>query len=200
MVNRFPQARRRNVEEISRRRALGWLGFLGGGLLIEGCTPAKLALNWVPAEFGDNPERTSAVLSAFADAVIPGVDPRVADLTRPLYDVRFPLHPHLEYLAADLCARSKHRFGGKEFQRLSRGDRDRVIADGLSSDRTTCRLYSGAIMLTQIGYYAGIYDDDAGCETIEWDGRFRVRPLDELTYPDPSSYLAEEIGRLGSHA
>jgi hypothetical protein len=188
------------VVDISRRHALGWLGLLGGGLLVDGCTPAKLALNWYAAEFADNPERTSVVLSAFTDAILPGADARVVDLTRPLYDTRFPLHPHVEYLAADLCARSRRHFHGTEFQYLSRQDRDQVIADGLSSDRTTRRLYSGAILLTQIVYYAGVYDDNAGCEAIEWEGRFRPRPIDELTYPDPSSFLAGELGRRGSHA
>ena len=32
-------------------------------------------------------------------------------------------------------------------------------------------------------------DDEGGCPLIGFEGRFRMRPLAELSYPDPESFL-----------
>ena len=51
------------------------------------------------------------------------------------------------------------------------------------------KLYAGAIYLTQIAFYAGVYDPAAGCALIEFEGENGGFDLDEQTYPVPGRFL-----------
>jgi len=188
------------VEAISRRTALRKLGLVGSALAAVSCTPLKVVLRWYPTEFDVDHDRVDRILAAFVDAVVPGVRSQRRDPTRHLFDPRFPLHSHTGYFAADLCSRAQDRTGNPAFERLTRQLRTRVIADGLAADPTTSRLYSGAIYLTQIASYAGIYDDRDGCATIKWAGRSRPAPANDQTYPRPHDFLAHEVGVRGNFA
>jgi hypothetical protein len=75
-----------------------------------------------------------------------------------------------------------------------------VIQDGLDAGGVTRRLYTGAVFLTQIATYAGIYDEDRGCELIDFGGRNRGFPGSTLTYPDQGRFLAEGITGDGNYA
>ena len=83
---------------------------------------------------------------------------------------------------------------------LSREQRCAVIGSAMSADGTTRKLYSGAIYLTQVACYAGIYDDAVGCPAIGWEGRYRRRRRTELTYPNPDAFLSHEVGVQGNYA
>ncbi len=188
------------MEAISRRKALGMLGLTAGALAVTGCTPVKVVLRWYPVEFDEDIDRVKRVLAAFVDAVVPGVGPRQNDPTRHLFDPRFPLHLHTGYLAADLCRRARDCLGSPAFEFLSGEERAQVITEGLGADPTTARLYAGAIYLTQISSYVGIYDDSDGCPTIGWEGRYRPRSWTDLTYPRADEFLANELGVRGNFA
>ena len=75
-----------------------------------------------------------------------------------------------------------------------------MVESGLSADATTERLYRGAIFLTQIACYAGIYDPEGGCPLIQFDGGYGVRGLDATTYPEPERFLARSVTRDGNPA
>jgi len=61
-------------------------------------------------------------------------------------------------------------------------------------------LYHGAILLTQIGYYGGIYDDRAGCPLIDFPGRYSIQPQDRIVYTDPERFFAKQRTADGNPA
>ena len=191
------------MENISRRQALRRVGVLGAGLgvtLAAGCTPLKIVLHAYPRRFDEDPLLVDRMLAALAETILPdtGQDPN--ELARPLRDERYELAEYRNYLASDLSDRSRRLYGTRSFEALGLPERERIVRDALSGDGITCKLYSGAIFLTQIAFFAGIYDDQEGCPLIEFDGQYRLRPLDELTYPDPHTYLTDAMTVSGSHA
>ena len=191
------------METITRRQALRRVGLLGAGFgvgLAAGCTPLKIVLHAYPRRFDEDASLVDRTLAALAETILPGTDQEPHELARALRDERYEIAEYGNYLAADLSDRSRRLYGTKSFEALGLAERERVVSDALSSDRTTCKLYSGAIFLTQIAFFAGIYDDEAGCSFIEFDGKYRLRPLDELTYPDPHAYLTSAVTESGSYA
>jgi hypothetical protein len=182
---------------VSRRAVLRTLGFAGVGL-IAGCTPLRIVLHDYPEVFDDDRELTDRVLRAFVTTVIPGTDPETPHLTRAFFDPAYPFAPRTAYFAADLCRRSSRAFGHNAFHTLDPVRRSRIIVDGLRADATTRRLYGGAIFLTQVAVYAGIYDDSVGCELIEFQGsRGLLSPMAQR-YPHPERFLACESTANGN--
>lgn len=180
------------MSAITRRQALATLG-AAAAAMATACTPFKILLGAYPGVFDEDADLTDRVLGGFADAVLPGASVPARHLVRPLRDERFPLGGHCAYLASDLCGRADSLCDSPQFDLLSREERCRVIEHGLASDTITRRLYTGAIFLTQVAFFGGIYDDDAGCAFIDFDGRYRRTRLAELTYPDPQTFLAREL-------
>lgn len=184
---------------MSRRTAVRWLG-LGAATLVAGCTPMRILLRAYPEQFDADPARTERVLRAFGTAVVPGTPENDPHLTGAFYDRALsPLPKYRGFLAADLCRRASRRFGTGRFAVLESEARVAVIQDGLEADATTRRLYRGAILLVQVAVYAGIYDDDAGCSLIGFEGRYRPRPWSEITYPEPAAFLAAAATPDGNH-
>jgi hypothetical protein len=185
---------------LDRRAALRRLAVLGAGLVASACAPMRVVLHLYPEDFDESPELTRLILGGFVTAVIPGASEDEPNLTRALTDPAFPLARCAGYLAADLCKRSAGQFGTARFDALDVARRTEVIKAGLSEGGTTSRIYNGAIFLTQIAYYAGIYDDDRGCPLIEWEGRYRFRGLEATTYPNPGRFLARALSADGNPA
>lgn len=191
---------RRGDRPISRRDAVARLGLIAAAAA-AGCTPLRIALRGYPESFETDPERVDRTLRAFVTAVIPGAPEDDPDLVRAFYDEELSaLARYRNFLAADLSERAARRYGESRFHRLGLAERTRVIRDGLAADATTRRLYEGAIFLSQVACYSGIYDDEKGCPLIEFEGRFRPRPLAQLTYADPESYLAPPLTADGNYA
>lgn len=188
------------MNAMSRRDLLKTLGLASGAALTSGCTPMKILMHWYPPDFDRDRELVDRNLVAFADAVLGDAVDENHFAARPFHDERFPLHKYRGFLASDLCGRASDLYGTDRFDLLRRQDRCAVISNGLAGDATTRKLYSGAIYLTQVACYAGIYDDESGCPAIEFEGKYRRRPFAELTYPDPESFLAEEVGIAGNYA
>ncbi len=130
--------------------------------------------------------------------VIPGLQPRHPNLVRHFYDERFPVAPYRNFIAADLCETARTLCGSERFDRLPAGDRARVVQSRLDADDIQRRLYTGAILLTQVACYAGIYDDDQGCPFIDFHGRSGVTGPAASSYPNAESFLPASM-TAGGH-
>lgn len=164
------------------------------------CTTVRMALRIAPGGFDDDPERVDRVLRGFVTAVIPGMPADDPNLVRFFYDEYYPLAKYRGYIASDLCQASLKCFGTHAFDRLSLEQRSEIIEQRLAAGGLTKRLYSGAVYLTQISCYAGIYDAERGCSLIDFPGRHRVVALSESTYPNPERFLGREISVDGNPA
>lgn len=184
---------------ISRRDAVGRLALLTAGIA-AGCTPLRIVLKGYPEAFETDDELVDATLRAFVATVIPGAPVDDPNMVRAYYDRDLsPLPKYRGFLAADLCSRAARRYGVPRFAALAVEERSRVIRDGIEASGTTRRLYEASIFLAQVAFYAGIYDDERGCPLIEWEGRYRPRPLSEISYPHPEAYLAAAATQNGNY-
>ena len=175
------------MDTITRRAALQSLGALMGGVA-AGCTPARLALHVYDHNFETDAGLTLRTLDAFVDTVVPGAGGTPEERTRAFSDPAYPFAGYHAYFASDLCRRAAALRAGSRFHTLSREDRRRVVREGLRADSITQRLYEGAIFLTQVAIYAGIYDD-RGSGVIGFEGANAGFPAEDLSYAYPRSYL-----------
>ena len=187
----------RTHQTLSRRQALRHIGLLAAGLAV-GCMPLRIVLKAYPEDFETDPALTDRILRAFVITVIPAAPADDPDLVRVYGDRFYPFAAYRAFFAADLCRRAAERFGTAAFDRLTPEQRTGVIQEGLHADATTQRLYTGAVFLAQISFYGGIYDDAKGCPQIGFDGRYRFRGLEALTYPDPERFLARVLTAGGN--
>ncbi|MEE8192453.1 MAG: hypothetical protein V3T74_06880 [Gemmatimonadales bacterium] len=174
---------------VTRRRALGWIGSATLALAAGACTPVRIVLKMYPEEFETDPDLVDGVLRAFVTAVVPGMPGDHPNLTRAFYDDYYRLSKYRNFLAADLCERSRSMYGRTEFAELSLEQRTRVIEDGLDRGGVTKRLYVGAVFLAQIATYAGIYDAEEGCPLIGFQGRYDLSELAHVSHPHPERFL-----------
>lgn len=192
-----------SAPNVSRREAVRRMAVVGAGLtagLVVGCTPLRIGLAMYPHRYDTDRDIGNRVLRAFVTTVIPGVRDTTPDLIRVYEDDYYPLTPYRGYLIYDLCERADRLFDTKLFSDLDAGQRIRVLQDALSADKTTRRLYEGAIFLAQISCYAGIHDDAGGCELIDFQGASGILPLAEQTYPAPERYFARRLTADGNYA
>jgi len=183
--------------DISRRHLIQQLSLITAGLAAA-CTPVRVLINAYPQVFDDDPALVDRVLRAFVTTVIPAAPADDADLTRAFTDPDYPFAPYAAFFAADLARRGQGRYG-TAFERLTPEARTAVVGDGLAADATSRKLYSGAIALAQIAFYAGIYDARKGCALIGFEGADHWHPLADITYPDPTRFLAGALTPDGNH-
>ena len=188
------------MSTISRRQALRQLSVAAAGLAVAACTPLRVLLSAYPRAYDDDEELLDRVLRAFVTTVIPGAPSDAPDLVRAFTDPAYPFAEYAGFFAADLCRRAERRFGGRAFDQLSASERTAVIAEGLVADGTTRRLYNGAVVLAQVAFYAGIYNDKTGCALIGFDGSYRWRPLTNTTHPDPERFLSRALTGDGNYS
>ena len=184
---------------MSRRAAVKAMA-AAAAALAAGCTPLRIISRDYPASFDHDHDRVDRLLRAFVSTVVPGAPDDEPGLARVYFDDFYRFSPYRSFFAADLCQRSARMFGTPDFARLDLEQRTRVVQDGLGADGTTHKLYSGAIFIAQISFYAGVYDDEKGCSLIDFPGRFRPRPLSELTYANHEEFCAAEITADGNYA
>lgn len=181
---------------ISRRQVLTHFGLIAAGLAAA-CTPVRVLVNAYPQAFDHDAALVERVLRAFVEAVIPGA-PADPDSVRALTDPRYPFAEYAAFFAADLVRRGRARFA-QAFERLSLPERVVVVQEGLAADGTSRKLYNGAITLAQIAFYAGIYDAQKGCGLIGFEGGLRPHGRAEITYPDPTRFLAATLTTDGNY-
>ncbi len=184
--------------DFSRRAALKLLGASAVGVMAAGCTPLRIVLHDYPDVFDQNQAGVERILRAFVTTVVPEAPIDDKDLVRVYYDEFYRLAPYRSFFASDLCERGRRSCGVYRFDRVSPEQRLQVVQDGLAADATTRKLYSGAIFLAQLSFYAGVFDDEKGCPLIDFEGRYRVRPLHELVYPNPEEYLGRSLTADGN--
>jgi|SRR5437660_6526429 len=187
------------MNAIPRRHALRQLGLIAAGLAAA-CTPMRVLTSAYPQVFDDDDGLVDRVLRAFVTAVIPDAPQDDPDLVRAHTDPAYPFAQYAGFFAADLSRRAARRFGARAFERLDVGERTAVIAEGLAADATTRKLYSGAVVLAQIAFYAGIYDPRKGCPAIGFEGGNHWHPLTDITYPDPERFLSHTRTADGNYA
>jgi hypothetical protein len=162
---------------------------LAAGFL-AGCTPVRIGAGLYPKVFQPGMGRLDGVLRAFVVTVIPGAPADAPHLTLVFHDDYYGFARIAPFFAADLTARARRLYGEGSFDALPAAGRTSVVRSGLGADRTTRKLYNGAVLLAQASFYAGIYDDDAGCALIDFPGRPRAGATREGPYPQPERYLA----------
>ena len=182
---------------ISRREAVRCLSLITAGLAAAACTPLRIVTHSYPDDFKHDANLVDRVLRAFVSTVIPGAPADSPQLVRAYLDRNYPFASYAGYFAADLSRRSGDRFGEEAFYRLTIDQRTAVIQDGLAADATTRKLYQGAIYLAQISFYAGIYDDDAGCPLIDFPGRYRG---EDVSYEGAQRFLPTASTQSGNYA
>ncbi len=185
---------------ITRRQALRQLSVAAAGLALAACTPLRVLVNAYPRVYDDDEELLDRVLRAFVTTVIPGAPSDAPDLVRAYTDPAYPFAEYVGFFAADLCRRAARRFGGRPFDQLTTAERTAVIAEGLAADGTTRRLYNGAIVLAQVAFYAGIYDDENGCALIGFEGRYRWHSVTNITHPHPERFVSRALTGDGNYA
>jgi len=181
---------------MERRDVVRCLAWVIAGTAAAACTPFRIITRAFPEEFKRDRALVKATLRAFATAVIPRAHSDTSDPARALLDHRYPLARYAPFLASDLAQRSERRYGTPAFTTLTLEQRTAVIAEGLSADATTRKLYRGAVYLTQIAVYAGIYDDAAGCALIGFSGRYRGG---QISYENAAVFLPAPLTSTGNY-
>ena len=184
---------------MDRREVVRCLSWLIATVVTGACTPLRIVTRSFPAEFKTDPDLVASTLRAFTAAVVPGFQPPPgrADPERALLDARYKFAKYAPFFASDLARRTDRRFPGQAFATLDLEQRTQVITDGLEADAITRKLYRGAIHLTQVSLYAGIYDSGAGCSLIQFDGRYRGA---NVSYTNPESFLPTSLTTHGNAA
>ncbi len=185
------------ARKISRADFLKRL-FLLSGAAWTACTPLRIALKTYPDRFDADHELREKLLQAFVAAVIPGVPLDATHSTRMLTDDFYPFHSYCGFFTADLAQRSMKLYSHDRFDQLSIEQRTQVIQHGLQADATTARLYQAAIYMTQLSFYASIYDDKAGCTLIDFHGTNAGFPAAEVCYTNREMPLAQEATSDGN--
>jgi hypothetical protein len=182
--------------DITRRQAIGLLcGAAAAGF--TACAPMRIALRQAPAEFKHNRNRVDAVLRMFVATVIPGADVEDDNLARIYTDDTYPFAPYAATFVADLQTRAQRISNGLGFEQMELAARTQVIQEGLNADFATRKLYTGAVFIAQVSYYAGIYTDN-GCSMIQFDGHFV--PGHEITYRNTQRFATRALTRDGNYA
>lgn len=187
-----------NSVNISRLDFLKKISF-SVGVLMTSCTPVKILLNIHEDKYDDDATLKINILKAFVTTVIPGADPDNPDICKIFCDEYYDFHKYTGFFISDLCTRSNALYGTENFYQLTIEQRTEVIQAGLSDDSTTERIYTAAIFIAQVSIYCSIYDDERGCNLIDYHGSYGFMDA-EIFYPNPENYLAGEITSTGNYA
>lgn len=188
------------MRTMSRREGIRTLALLAGGLAAGACAPLRIVMHLYPEDFDRDPRRTKQVLRGFTEVVLPGVSPEGLEASQVLTDPYYPLAKYAGFLASDLCRRADDRHGVARFDALSARQRTAIVADAIASGGVTAKLYNGAVFLTQIAFFAGIYRQDGACPEIGFDGQYRFRGIAATSYPNPQAFLGREMTADGNPA
>lgn len=183
---------------VSRLEFLKKLTLLTGAI-ITGCTPVRVLLKSYPDKYDYNKKMCKQILDSFVLTVIPGANLKNKNLCRIFHDDYYNFSSYRGFFISDLCSKSKKIFQNENFSQLSLKQRTKVIQYGLEDDSTTAKLYTGAIFMAQVSYYCCIYDDEKGCELIDFQGNYGFMNTD-MYYKDCAELLADEITLSGNYS
>lgn len=186
-------------QRISRADFLKRLGLLTGVALV-GCSPMEILFKAYPKKFDDDTALVDRMLRTFVVTVLPGAPIDDEHLVRIFTDSYYPFYQHCGFFVSQLAQRSEDQFGTERFDLLTLEQRTCVVQDGLQADETVRRLFRAAIFMAQISFYAGIYDDERGCQLIDFEGSNNGFTPDEMYYANNQAYLARELTGNGNYA
>jgi hypothetical protein len=175
------------MRPLSRRSFLGLL-VGAAGIALTGCAPARLLLALDRPRPAAGLNGRDGTLAAFALTVVPGIAPDHPHLTRVYGDRAYPFARARDFFVADLDRRAR-RLEGAVFARLGPEERRAVVADGLAARGITRKVYDGAVFLTQVALYAGIYNDAAGCALIDFPGGGSLPTFEEHARMADATFL-----------
>lgn len=187
------------TRKISRLDFLKQISMLMG-LVAVGCSPVRVVLRAYPKKYEEDPELMDRFLRSFVTTVIPGAPFDEPNLVRMYTDEHYPFHPYCGFFCSDLAHRSEEMYGTDLFHLLSDEQRTKVVEAGLDADALVARLYRAAVLMAQVSFYAGIYDDEKGCPLIDFHGSNSGFTKEEMSYADCSSMLARETTQDGNYS
>lgn len=174
---------------LSRRAALTRMGAaLLGAAAATGCAPTFVGRMLYPEADKLDDATVDRVLKDFVTAVLPGFEQpeRIASL---FADETLRFAPFRRAFAADLQRRAQRLVPAPSFDRLTSAQRLRVIEEGLESRGPSARLFHGAVLLVQVAWVAGLWNDHGACPAIGFDGAHQFRGYDEQRHPDCDAFL-----------
>lgn len=157
----------------------------------------QMVLKLFPHKYCNDPILIKRTLRAFVTAIIPGADRDEKFLIKMYEDSYYPFHTYCGYFIFDLNNRSRNLFNRKDFYSLTMEERTLVIQCALSGRELTARLYKGAILMAQVSYYGAVYNEEDGCELIDFPGRNQGYKTEEITYPFAENIFSEELSTDG---
>lgn len=185
------------IESPFRRRMMK-AGIIAGISMWIGCTPLKIMLKAYPEEYKMNVALVDQILKAFVQTIIPSIDTEEKNLLQVFYDRNFPLDKHRGFLVSDLCKRSQKLFEVHRFPDLDESQRTAVIVSAEQEGGITASIYNGAIILTQVSVYSGMYDDKTGCDLIDFHGPNYGFSPDVKFYKNYENHLSYELTSSGN--
>ncbi len=162
-----------------------------------GCTPLRVVTKSYPKRYDNDRDLVGRTLRAFVDAIIPGAPLDEPNLVKAFGDPNYPFYKIRGFFVSDLNARARKAFR-KSFESLSRAERTGIVRNALDGGPVTSRLYRGAILLTQVSFYAGIYDDAGGCPLIDFRGASGIAWSGASATPVDRALLAAECTSDGN--
>jgi hypothetical protein len=186
-----------SMSTCSRRDFIAKLSVLVGAVLAS-CTPLNIVLKNYPEEFDNDDAIKLDNLKAFVITIIPGADINDKNLCRIFSDSFYGFNKYCGFFVSDLCTRSKKMFDKNSFCDLTAEQKTEVVLSGLNADTTLNKIYSAAIFMSQVSYYSSIYDDENGCQLIDFNGPTSF-VNSEMSYKNPKVYLASEITENGNY-
>jgi hypothetical protein len=153
----------------------------------------QMVLRIFPHKYCKNNILKERALRAFVTAIIPGANEDDEFLVKMYEDSYYPFHTYCGYFIYDLNKRSRKLFGVKEFNSLSLKERTMVIQNALSGRELTARLYKGAILMAQVAYYGAVYNEEKGCNLIDFPGRNNGYEKNEITYSFARDSFSNEL-------
>jgi len=185
---------------ISRRAALGRLGAIALGVTATGCAPKSiLGRALYPEAVALDPDAVTRMLTAFVAVVIP--EPATAGpIVRRFADPALRFADYRAALAADLMRHAQQRADTDRFDRLTVTQRLEIVQEGLDGGAVSARLYGGAVFLSRIVYFCGLWNEQGACEFIGYPGAYTFAGYEALTWPEPDRFLPAAITADGNPA
>ena len=157
----------------------------------------QMVLKLFPSKYCRDIQLKEKSLRAFVTTIIPGSEENEEFLIKMYGDEYYQFHTYCGYFVLDLNRRSKKLFNKNEFYLLNFIERTKVIQNALEGRELTRRLYKGAILMAQVSYYGAVYNEEKGCQLIEFPGRNNGYAIEKTTYPFAGNYFNNELSLDG---
>ena len=125
-------------------------------------------------------KKQKKILLAFMEAVVPGCDINNANNLTGFYDSTLPLAKYVRVLVFRIKRMTKKAGYKKSFYNLSVVDREKIIQYGYNNSTLDRELFHGAIYLSQVTLYGGIFNKNSNADFIGFEGASSSAPNTDL--------------------